>query len=211
MWCGLFVWCAKQVVYFTSFVLLFLYLSSLQGVQRSYEVSTWQCLCVRASFVVCDSEETLSSTLEWGTCLWAYHLVDLFTEARCFDPKRAFFVCKTYRTNHCTTWLKFVNSFPNPISKRFATEEGPVGAEMSSFSEQVYRVIPFPIPQPDMVISLCSIIIYFVVVPQCWHYPCDRSVTLCTNPVHSHEEHALFCVHGTFQCSNREPYICLSL
>ena len=39
-----------------------------------------------------------------------------------------------------------------------------------------------------------------VVVPQCWHYPCDRSVTPCANTVHSHEEHAVFCVHGTFQC-----------
>ena len=39
-----------------------------------------------------------------------------------------------------------------------------------------------------------------VVVPQCWHYPRDRSVTPCTNTVHSHEEHAVFCVHGTFQC-----------
>ena len=39
-----------------------------------------------------------------------------------------------------------------------------------------------------------------VVVPQFWHYPCDRSVTPCANTVHSHEEHAVFCVHGTFQC-----------
>ena len=33
-----------------------------------------------------------------------------------------------------------------------------------------------------------------VVVTQCWHYPCDRSVTPCTNTVHSHEECAVFCV-----------------
>ena len=33
-----------------------------------------------------------------------------------------------------------------------------------------------------------------VVVTQCWYYPCDRSVTPCTNTVHSHEERAVFCV-----------------
>ena len=31
------------------------------------------------------------------------HFVDLFTKARCFDPKRAFFGCQKHKTNHCTT------------------------------------------------------------------------------------------------------------
>ena len=31
------------------------------------------------------------------------HMVDLFTEARCFGPKRAFFSSKEYKRNHCTT------------------------------------------------------------------------------------------------------------
>ena len=39
-----------------------------------------------------------------------------------------------------------------------------------------------------------------VVVPQCWHYLWDRSVIPCTYTEHSQEEHAVFCVHGTFQC-----------
>ena len=31
------------------------------------------------------------------------HMIDLFTEARCFDPKGPSSVAKEYKTNHCTT------------------------------------------------------------------------------------------------------------
>ena len=47
-------------------------------------------------------------------------------------PKGLSSFAKKYRKNHCTTWFKFVNSFPYSISKRFATEEGLLGPKCLS-------------------------------------------------------------------------------
>ena len=71
-------------------------------------------------------------------------MVDLFTKARCFDPKGLLQLQKMQ--NKSLYHLIFENFFPYPIFKHFATEEGPVEAETSCFSKQVYHVIPFPIP-----------------------------------------------------------------